>query len=283
MPADIPPTQLPNKVTAIAPIVAGNMEVRLAENEAEIEASQALRYRVFVGEIGAKPSAENAVLKRDIDQYDAVCDHLLVLERQPDGKQNIVGSYRLLRRTPMQRIGSFYSASEFDISPMVNFNGEVLELGRSCVDPAYRSRAAMQLLWRGITAYVEAHRIDIMFGCGSLYGADAAHHASTLAYLYHYHLAPEALRINALPQLFVEMNAMPKEHIQQPARIFAGLPPLIKGYLRLGGFVGNGAVLDHDYNTTDVAIIVQTQKVTARYLDRYASDSLKESIHNNGA
>ncbi len=279
---EIKPVQLFDTSAAIAPIVAGNLEVRLAENQTELDASQALRYRVFVGEIGAKPSAENAALKRDIDQYDEVCDHLLVLERQPDDTKKIVGSYRLLRRAPMKQVGEFYTASEFDISPMHAFKGEVLELGRSCVDPAYRNRAAMQLLWRGITAYVEKHRIDIMFGCGSLYGADTAHHATTLAYLYHYHLAPEALRIKALPERFIAMNTMPRKDVQQPARIFASLPPLIKGYLRLGGFVGDGAVLDFDYNTTDVAIIVQTQSVTARYLDRYASDALKESIQAQG-
>lgn len=276
------PVAVPSSPVDLGHIAAGNLEVRLAATAQEIEASQALRYQVFVGEIGAKPTPENALLKRDTDMYDAVCDHLLVIEK--DGKRSkVVGTYRLLRKQPMQKIGRFYTASEFDITPMEQFKGEVLELGRSCVDAAYRNRAVMQLLWRGIAAYVDKHHIDIMFGCGSLYGANPDIHTTTLAYLYHYHLAPEALRIRALPERFVPLNTMPKEAIIQPARVFAGLPPLIKGYLRLGGYVGDGAVLDHEYNTTDVAIIVQTKLVTAKYVDRYASASLKESIQGNTA
>ncbi len=259
------------------PIAAGTLEVILAQAEADVHASQALRYRVFVNEIGATPNAENKRLERDMDEFDAVCDHLLVVEHQPHGGYKVVGTYRLLRRAPMERIGRFYTASEFDIGPMLHFNGEVLELGRSCVDPAYRNRSVMQLLWRGIAAYVEQCRIDIMFGCGSLYGADAKKHAATLSYLHHTHLAPEALRIRALPERYVPMAALPIEQVDVK-RTFVGLPPLIKGYLRLGGFVGDGAVLDPEYNTTDVAIIVKTLNVTGKYVERYASASLKEAL-----
>lgn len=259
------------------PIRAGNLEVTIARDVRDVEASQALRYRVFVGEIGATPSSENKRLERDIDAFDAVCDHLLVIEHQDGGGYKVVGTYRLLRRAPMQTIGTFYTASEFDISPMLRVDGEVLELGRSCVDEAYRSRAVMQLLWRGIAAYVEHMKIDIMFGCGSLYGADAAKHAATLSYLHHHHLAPEELRIRALPERFVPMDVLAAS-AYDAKRIFVGLPPLIKGYLRLGGFVGDGAVLDPDYNTTDVAIIVKTQNVTGKYMERYASANLKEAL-----
>jgi L-ornithine Nalpha-acyltransferase len=259
------------------PIAAGNLEVILATSEADVHASQALRYRVFVNEIGAIPSAENKRLERDMDEFDAVCDHLLVVEHNGNGGYKVVGTYRLLRRAPMQKIGRFYTASEFDISPMVNFKGEVLELGRSCVDIAYRNRSVMQLLWRGITAYVEHCKIDIMFGCGSLYGADVSKHAATLSYLYHSHLAPEELRIRAIAERYVSMNILPLDQIDVK-RTFVGLPPLIKGYLRLGGFVGDGAVLDPEYNTTDVAIIVKTQNVTGKYVERYASASFKEAL-----
>lgn len=262
---------------AAQPIRAGALEVRLAQTEAEIEASQALRYQVFVGEIGAIPNPSNAALQRDTDEYDAVCDHLLVLEHGELGATKIVGSYRLLRRENMQRIGRFYTAGEFDISAMEQYPGEILELGRSCVHPEFRNRAVMQLLWRGIAAYLEKYRIDVMFGCGSLYGADPQQHKAALSYLYHYHLAPPELRIKALPALYVEMNTQSKESLHA-ARCFASLPPLIKGYLRLGGFVGEGAVIDRIYNTTDVAIVVKTQTVTSKYVDRYASDALKESI-----
>lgn len=266
---------------AATPLVAGNLEVRLAQSVVELEASQALRYQVFVGEIGAIPTSENKSLQRDIDVFDEVCDHLLAVETLPDGEVRVVGSYRLLRRKPMERVGAFYSASEYDLTTMHAYDGNVLELGRSCVHPDYRNRAVMQLLFRGITAYVEKHDIDIMFGCGSLYGADVELHKETLSYLYHYHLAPEDLRIRALPERFERMDLMAKEAIEKPARVFAGLPPLIKGYLRMGGYVGDGAVLDPEYNTTDIAIIVKTQTLDSKYVDRYASDALKESIRSD--
>lgn len=271
------PLSLHASALAPQPIRAGQLEVRLAQTQEEIEASQALRYQVFVDEIGAIPSPENAAQRRDIDQYDAVCDHLLVLDHTEVASGRIVGSYRLLRRENMRRVGQFYTASEFDISTMESYPGEILELGRSCVHPDFRSRAVMQLLWRGIAAYLEKHKIDVMFGCGSLYGADPKQHREALSYLYHYHLAPQELRILALPELYVEMNLLPKESLNA-ARTFAALPPLIKGYLRLGGFVGKGAVVDKIYNTTDVAIVVKTQTVTGKYVDRYASEALKESI-----
>lgn len=261
------------------PLEAGNLEVRLAQNAEELRASQALRYQIYVGEIGAKPTPQNEAVQLDRDQFDPVCDHLLVLEKQPDaGAPRVIGTYRLLRRGPMEKVGSFYTASEYDISAMMRYKGNVLEVGRSCVHADYRSRAAMQLLWRGITAYLEKFNIDMMFGCGSLYGADLAKHKQTLAYLYHYHLAPQDLRITALPELYNEMNLCEKDKLQSPARLFAGLPPLIKGYMRLGGFIGDGAVLDPVFNTTDVAIIVETKAVKAKYMDRYASDNMKESM-----
>ena len=262
---------------APSPIEAGHLEVRLARTAEELKASQALRYQIYVGEIGAKPTPENEAAKLDRDQFDPVCDHLLVFDKT-DGDARVVGTYRLLRRSPMEQVGSFYSASEYDISTMMNYPGNVLEVGRSCVDEAYRNRAAMQLLWRGITAYIEKFNIDILFGCGSLYDADIAKHKQTLAYLYHYHLAPEELRITALSDLYNEMNLVTKDDLKSPARIFASLPPLIKGYLRLGGFIGDGAVLDPVFNTTDVAIIVKTKALTMKYMDRYASESLRESI-----
>lgn len=263
------------------PITAGNLTVRLAQNESELQASQALRYQVYVGEIGAKPTPENEAAKLDRDKFDPVCDHLLVME-QVNSTTRVIGTYRLLRKEAMRPVGDFYTASEYDIKAMHDYDGNVLEVGRSCVHEDYRNRAAMQLLWRGISAYLDKFKIDIMFGCGSLYGANIEKHKQTLAYLYHYHLAPEELRIKALPELFHDMNLCAKDDIKSPARIFAGLPPLIKGYLRLGGFVGNGAVLDPVFNTTDVAIIVKTQAITAKYVDRYASDELKESIRSGG-
>lgn len=249
---------------------AGNMVVFVATDPADIRAAQALRYQVFVEEMGAKPSPQNARLKLDIDEFDEVCDHLLVAEMQEDGRYRIVGTYRMMRRELAAKIGRFYSESEFDISQIKSCGGEILEVGRSCVHADFRSRSAMQLLWRGIGAYVTKFNVRLMFGCASFAGINISEHATTLSYLYHYHLAPEGLRPRALPARYEEMNLLPKEAINAKAA-FVSLPPLIKGYLRLNGYVGLGAVIDHDYNTTDVSIVVKTDLVTDKYATRYGS------------
>lgn len=259
-----------------APIRAGALEVRLAASEAEIEEAQRLRYRVFVEEKGAQVCAAGHREKRDFDEFDDCCDHLLVLEHGGQ-RARVVGTYRLLRRSTLPAGGRFYSASEFDLSVLLATDGEILELGRSCVDPDYRSRAAMQLLWRGIAAYVDYYGIRLMFGCGSLHGADPALHAATISYLYHYHLAPPELRMRALPERFTAMDVLPREVLDARAE-FAALPALIKGYLRLGGYVGDGAVIDADYNTLDVGIVVKTELVTARYAQRYAGPGRKDGV-----
>jgi putative hemolysin len=184
------------------------------------------------------------------------------------GPEGVVGTYRLIQREAAARLGRFYSADEYDITPIVNFPGRILELGRSCVDAAYRSRVAMQLLWRGIAAYVFHYQVDLMFGCASLPGTDPDALAAELTYLYENHLAPPAVRPRALPHRFIEMQRMPS-HLLDPKRVQAQLPPLIKGYLRLGGFVGDGAVIDRQFNTTDVAVVVKTDLVTDKYYRHY--------------
>ena len=165
-------------------------------------------------------------------------------------------------------MGRFYSEDEYDIHAITNFPGGVLELGRSCVDADYRGRAVMQLLWRGIAAYIDLHAIDLMFGCASLNGTDPDALAAELTYLYGHHLAPPALRPKALPARYVDMRRLDPA-AYDPRRASQALPPLIKGYLRLGGFVGDGAVIDQQFNTVDVAIVVKTDLVTERYSKHY--------------
>ncbi len=248
---------------------AGNLGVRIGASAAEIDAVQSLRYRVFYQEMGAKADMATASSKRDRDAFDAVADHLLVVDHAiGEGPESVVGTYRLIQREAAARLGRFYSADEYDITPIMRFPGRILELGRSCVDAAYRSRVAMQLLWRGIAAYVFHYQIDLMFGCASLQGTDPDDLAADLTYLYHNHLAPPALRPRALPHRYVEMRRMPPG-LLDPRRVLAQLPPLIKGYLRLGGFVGDGAVIDRQFNTTDVAVVVKTDLVTDKYYRHY--------------
>lgn len=249
---------------------AGNLEVRLARGTDEILASQKLRYRVFYEEMRARPSPEMARERRDSDGFDPHCDHLLVtdLSAGDDPADYVVGTYRLIRRCAAARHGGFYTAGEFDISRIESLTGEILELGRSCVARAHRNRPTMQLMWLGISAYVTHYNIGMMFGCASLAGTDVAAAAVPLSYLHHYHLAPESFRPRALPGRFIDMNLMAKDDID-PRRAITGLPPLIKGYLRLGGFVGDGAVVDEEFNTIDVCILVKTDLVTEKYVRHY--------------
>ncbi|WP_426956039.1 GNAT family N-acetyltransferase [Muricoccus radiodurans] len=247
----------------------GNLGVRLAEAPDEVDAAQALRWRVFYEEMGALPDAATAATKRDADSYDAVADHLLVLDHdRGEGAEAVVGTYRLIRRPAAAQIGRFYSSSEYDIAPLEALPGEILELGRSCVDEGYRTRGTLQLLWQGIAAYVFHHKILVMFGCASLPGTDPDALAEPLTYLHANHLAPPELRPRALPDLYVPMRRMDPAALDAK-RVLADLPPLVKGYLRLGGYVGDGAVVDRQFNCTDVCVVVKTDQVTAKYYKHY--------------
>ena len=275
---------LSNLVQLTHQLIVGSLEVRLAETAEEIDAAQALRYRVFYEEMGAIPSPETLASKRDRDSMDQYCDHLLVIDKAREGAESIVGTYRLIRRSAAAKNGSFYSASEFDISPLIAYEGEILELGRSCIDKDYRTGTVMNILWKGLSAYMYQYDIKLMFGCASLPGADPALHTVPLSYLYHHHLAPPALRARALPEVYTPMDLLPREAFNPETALdsmsFNGikldpkagansLPPLIKGYLRVGGYVGDGAFLDKQFNTTDVCIIVRTEMLADRYRRHY--------------
>lgn len=253
----------------IVKVVAGDFEVRLAQSDAEIDAAQALRYQIFYEEMAAKASPEMALRRRDFDSFDKVCDHLLVLDRRRgEGPEGIVGTYRLIRRSAAALAGRFYSSAEYDIRKMIDYSGEVLELGRSCIARDARNTATMQMLWRGIALYAYHYNIQVMFGCASLPGTDPAQHALALSYLYHHHLAPPEIRVRALPDRYVKMDVL-QSGSYDARRAMARVPPLIKGYLRLGGFVGDGAVIDSQFNTIDVFIIVKTELVTEKYIRHY--------------
>jgi putative hemolysin len=254
------------------------LEVRLAASAMEIDAAQALRYRVFYEEMGARPSPRAAYERRDRDTFDTCCDHLLIIDHEAGAAGgSVVATYRLLRRSEALRHGGFYSATEFDISPLLAYPGEILELGRSCVDAGYRTGAIMQLMWRGIADYVLRHDIKLLFGCASLPGTDTVRLGPALAYLHQHHLAPPALRARALADRYVKMDLLPPDKIDAAAAVaqvyarsaIAALPPLVKGYLRVGGFIGDGAVVDHQFGTTDVCIVVVTDGVTDKYFNHF--------------
>ena len=247
----------------------GSLEVRLARSAAEVRRAQKLRYRVFYIEMGAVPDAGKVIAQRDVDPFDAISDHLIVLDHAswgPTGKPALVGTYRLLRQQIAERSGGFYSAGEFDIAPLLARHRDIefLELGRSCVLPAYRTKRTVELLWQGIWTYVLHHGLDAMIGCASLVGTDPRELALPLSFLNHFAPAPEQWRVRALPNRYVEMNRISREHVDKKAAVHA-LPPLLKGYLRLGAFIGEGAVIDYQFGTTDVLIILPVFAISARY------------------
>lgn len=252
----------------------GRLEVRIAQDKAEIQAAQRLRYKVFYEEMGAKADAATKASKMDCDGLDNYCDHLIVIDHQAETAEAIVGTYRMIRREAARRNGGFYSASEYNISCLESVAGEILEVGRSCVALPFRSRPTMQLLWRGIADYIAAYGVTILFGCASLPGTDPKALAVPLTYLYYHHLAAPFLRPVALPHRYVDMRLMdPGEvDLERTLSQFAPmnlLPPLLKGYLRVGGFVGDGAVIDHQFNTTDVCVIVKTDMIAEKYSRHY--------------
>jgi len=247
----------------------------VAESAAEIEAAQQLRYRVFYEEMSAIPTPQMRAQRRDFDKYDEFCDHLLVVDgniRDPDGNAAVVGTYRLLRGEIAALHGGYYTSSEYDLGPLTKSNPpatKFLELGRSCVLKSHRAKAStMQLLWRGNQLYVEHYGIGVMFGCASFPGTDPDAHALSLSYLHHFHRMPEGSRIVARPELYVEMNRMAKDAID-PKEALRTLPPLIKGYVRTGAYIGDGAVIDRQFGTTDVLIYFPVSRIDERWRSKF--------------
>ena len=254
----------------------GDLETRLACSGSEVEAAQSVRFDVFANEMGAAMPPEAMRLRRDIDAYDAVCDHLLVLDRTLPGdpEDQIVGTYRLLRQEAARANDGFYSTSEFTIDDMLARHPQkrFMELGRSCVLPKYRNRRTVELLWQGNWAYALEHGIDAMFGCASIPGVMPEAHALSLSFLYHNCLATGEWAVSARPELYQVMDLMPHEAVDAKGALY-GLPPLIKGYLRLGAVVGDGAVVDRAFGTTDVMVVLPISKINNRYINYYGADA----------
>jgi L-ornithine Nalpha-acyltransferase len=242
------------------------LKITLAKTALEIEAAQRLRFRVFAEELGAKAGPHDGL---DCDAYDPVCDHLLVTRID---SQELVGTYRLLRQAVAEENIGFYSQKEFDLVGLLQSKPELsfLELGRSCILKPYRGKAVLELLWQGIWDYVRANRIDVMFGCASFSGTDIASHAQALSFLSYNASAPEAWQARAHGAHYQNMKLMAKHDINA-RKALASLPPLIKAYLRLGCFIGDGAVIDHAFNTIDVLVVLPVAKIDPKYFRFYGA------------
>ena len=254
----------------------GDLTLRLAQGAHEIRACQELRYRVFYEELSAMADSAAAAGRVDADRFDGFCDHLVVARRTPaatpssimlkDGE--LVGTYRLLRQEIACRHGGFYTQGEFDVAPLLAAHGGLrfLELGRSCVLKPYRTKPVVELLWQGIWNYVRHHDLDVMFGCASLEGTDPDALAEALAFLAETGAAPERWLVRALPDRYVEMRGRASTN---PKAALRGLPPLIRGYLRLGCYIGEGAVIDRQFNTTDILILLPVAVINKRYFAHF--------------
>ncbi len=248
-------------------------EVRLAESEADLRAAQRLRYEVFVEELGGDGPLVDHARRLERDELDPCYDHLLLIDRARPGAP-VVGAYRLLRDDQAARIGRYYSEGEYDLSALRASGRRLLELGRSCVHPDYRGGTGMRRLWNGLAEYVLDHGIEVMFGVASFHGTDVAALKQPLSWLYHNRLAAPALRPRAHEPVYQPMDLLAPDQVDEAAAL-AAIPPLIRGYLRLGGQVGDGAYVDHAFNTTDVCLIVDTRTMSPRHKARYEAGYMK--------
>ena len=263
----------------------GSLEIRLAQTEREIRKAQRLRYKVFYKEMSAKPDSHTKFTRRDADTFDAICDHLLVLDHDSPKKKfrrrepRIVGTYRLLRQDMADLFGGFYSASEFNIRPLLAAHPDrrFLELGRSCVLKDYRTKRTIELLWQGIWAYVQIHKIDVMIGCASIPGTDPKELAEPLTFLAKQGEAPAEWQVEAWPEIRVPLDQMPREAINDK-KALRMLPPLLKAYMRIGCYLGNSAMVDPQFGTTDVFIVMPVEKIDRKYIQHYSTANVKEAV-----
>lgn len=267
---------------------AGGLVVRMAETRADVRRAQRLRYQVFFEEMAASPSLTAKLRRLDQDPYDSICDHLLVTDgaatapgapwsaaRHP----KVVGTYRLLRREHAERGSGFYTEGEYDLAPLLARlprDARVLELGRSCVLAPYRTKRTVELLWHGLWTYVRENRIDVMIGCASFEGTDPHAHAAALSLLHHQSLAPPEWRCRAHARLHQRMDLIPAEKLDMKAAL-KSMPPLIKGYMRLGAYVGDGAVVDTQFGTTDVLIVLPVANINPRYFGHFGAPDEQKS------
>ncbi len=253
-----------------------DMKVRLAQSPEEIRVAQRLRFHVFHREGGARLNAEQGL---DVDRFDEVSEHLLVIQpsqtrddpfKLPDGK--LVGTYRMITQQKAAVIGGFYSASEYDLQPLLQRHAALrfLELGRSCVLKEARGSAVVELLWQGIWDFVRAGKVDVMLGCASFEGTDPMAHREALSFLAQNIASQESWKVKALSNRHHPMNLVPQGSYDFK-RVLYGLPPLIKGYMRLGCCFGDGCVIDEQFNTVDVLVILPVAAINPRYFARFGA------------
>lgn len=249
------------------PVPTPQFTVKLATTAAELRAAQRLRYEVFVSELGGGGEMVDHDARLEQDRFDPFFDHLIAID---DATGETIGVYRVLRDDQARAAGQFYSEDEYDLSVLRQSGRRLLELGRSCLHRDYRGGMAMYHLWAALAGYVAEHEIEVLFGVASFHGTDPAALAAPLSLLHHRHLAPGDLRVKA--REYQPMDLIPEADLDRRQAMLR-TPALIKAYLRLGGFVGEGAFIDHAFNTTDVCLILDTARMNDRQRRIYAGDA----------
>lgn len=251
-------------------------ELRFATCAQDLRAAQRLRYRVFVEELGSDGEMVDHEAQLEADAFDPAYDHLMLIDktRSEDPLEQCVGVYRLLTGEKAKEIGGFYTEDEYDLRALKSSGKRLLELGRSCVAPEYRGGTALYHMWAGLAKYVFEGGFDVLFGVASFHGTDMTKLAEPLSLLHHRHLAPEALRVRAVSEKFQNMDLIPEDQIDRRSAMLS-VPALIKAYLRLGGTVGEGAFVDHAFNTIDVCLILDIAQVSARQKEMYTRERIR--------
>ena len=249
----------------------GNFVIKLTEKKSELKKAQALRYSIFYKEKKAKPSFPKKILALDYDKVDKFADHLIVIDKGSIAPKNkIVGTYRLIRGDVSANFGGFYTSSEFNLSNILDVykNNQILELGRSCVHKDYRNGTVMNLLWKAIAEYVKFYDIKIILGCVSFSGTDIMKFSNELSYLRENFSLPDDLSVESLDENTYPVYKKTVTKIND-LKIFAKLPPLIKGYLRVGGKVSDSFYVDYSFNTIDLCVVVKTDNIENKYKKKF--------------
>lgn len=246
------------------------LTLRLAVSEADRRAAERLRYRVFIEELGGDGPLVDHAGRFERDVFDPFYDHLVLVDLNESDREleHVVGVYRLLTDTKAASHGRFYSEGEYDISVLKASGRRLLELGRSCVAKEHRRGPALHMLWSGLADYVQERQVELLFGVASLPGTDIDELTLPLSHLYQAFLAPPEMRVRAVEPAYQSMDLLPPSAIDRVAAMRA-VPPLLKSYLRLGGLVGDGAFVDRAFNTTDVCVVMDTERLNATAAKRF--------------
>tara|TARA_B100001939_G_scaffold207151_1_gene178134 strand:+ start:2088 stop:2915 length:828 start_codon:yes stop_codon:yes gene_type:complete len=244
-------------------------DVKLADSKNEIKSAQKLRYQVFFSERNKKKIFNIDNFRKDSDKYDNYCDHIVVIHKKSKfSKNKIVGTYRLLKQSVAENKSGFYSSEEYDLTKLLNSNKyfNMLELSRSCISKDFRNKNVLQLMWKEIYKYIENNKVDAMFGTASFLDTNLYNLSNQLIYLNNSHKMPNEIMVNALDKCRAKIDY--SRNIKMNLKLVKSLPTLIKGYLKLNAYIGDGAVVDHKFKTTDIFVFLPVNDINYQYVKK---------------